>query len=83
MYFSVGRESFNFQWLNRLAREFLSPATSLLAVIEMGLARELIIIKQEHRQHVTAILLRQSLKFLIQDKLWPVAVHGKGTDIPI
>ena len=60
MYFSVGRESFNFQWLIRPAREFLSPATSLLAVIEMGLVRELIIIKQNHHQHVTAILLRES-----------------------
>ena len=83
MYFSVGRESFNFQWLSRLAREILSPATSLLAAIEMGLARELIIIKQDHHQHVTAILLRESLKFLIQDKLRPVAFHCKGTGIPI
>ena len=83
MYFSVGRESFNFQWLSRLAREFLSPATSLLAVIEMGLPRELIVTKQDNNQYVTAILLRKSLKFLIQDKLWPVAFHCKGTDVPI
>ena len=71
------------QWLSRLAREILSPATSLLAVIEMGLARELIIIKQDNNQYVTAILLRESLKFLIQNKFWPVAFHCKGTDVPI
>ena len=71
------------QWLSRLAREILSPATSLLAVIEMGLAREVIIIKQDHHQHVTAILLRESLKFLIQNKLWPAVFHCKGIDVPI
>ena len=38
-YFSVGREAL--QWLSRLARGFLRPVTSLLAVQAMELMREI------------------------------------------
>ena len=42
---NVGRDERAFQRISRLAREFLPPATSLLAVKTMELALELIIIK--------------------------------------
>jgi len=41
MYFSVGREALQLQWLSRLARGFLRHVTSLLAVQAMELVREI------------------------------------------
>ena len=58
MYFSVGRESFA---MAQPSREGNLVASDLATRGDWnGIARELIIIKQDHRQHVTEILLRES-----------------------